>query len=118
MSALVSFPRFASGYLNHFLEALVGGLLLFLVFFLLRVLLRREWLAGIAFVAILSARGLASDHPAVETCMYVVIYAILVALLLRYGFLAVLVCIFVTDTLIRARLSRPTSRPGMEARRC
>jgi serine/threonine-protein kinase len=99
LSALVSFPRFASGYLNHLLEALVGGLLLFLVFFLLRVVLRREWLAAIAFVAILSARGLASDHPAVETCMYAAIYAILVALLLRYGFLAVLVCIFVTDLL-------------------
>jgi hypothetical protein len=99
LSALVSFPGFASGYVNHLLEALVGGLLLFLVFFVLRVVLRREWLAAIAFVAILSARGLASDHPAVETCMYAAIYAILVALLLRYGFLAVLVCIFVTDLL-------------------
>jgi serine/threonine-protein kinase len=100
LSALVSFPRFASGYFSHLLQALVGGLLLFLVFFLLRVVLRREWLAGIAFVAIFSARGLASDHPAVDTCMYVAIYAILVALLLRYGFLAVLVCIFVTDMLL------------------
>jgi hypothetical protein len=36
----------------------------------------------------------------VETCTYVAIYAILVALLLRYGFLAVLVCIVVTDMLI------------------
>jgi predicted Ser/Thr protein kinase len=100
LSALVTFPRFASGYVNHLLQALVGGLLLFLIFFLLRVILRREWLAAIAFVAIFSARGLASDYPAVETCMYVAIYAILVALLLRYGFLAVLVCIFVTDLLI------------------
>ena len=32
--------------------------------------------------------------------MYAVIYGILVALLLRYGFLAVLVCIFVTDLMI------------------
>jgi hypothetical protein len=99
LPALISLPRFASGYLNHMLNALGAGLLLFLVFFLLRVILRREWLAGIAFVAIFSARGLAADHPAVETCMYVWIYAILVALLLRYGFLAVLVCIFVTDML-------------------
>jgi hypothetical protein len=100
LSALVSFPRFASGYVNHLFQALVGSLLLFLIFFLLRVILRREWLASIAFVAILSARGLAGDYPAVETCMYIAIYAILVALLLRYGFLAVLVCIFVTDLLI------------------
>jgi hypothetical protein len=100
LSALVSLPRFASGYVSHMLSALVGGLLLFLVFFLLRVVLRREWLAGIAFVAIFSARGLASENPTVDTLMYVGIYAILVTLLLRYGFLAVLVCIFVTDLLI------------------
>jgi len=92
--------HFASGYANHLFSALVGTLLLFLVFFLLRVVLRREWLAGIAFVVLLSVRGLAGDHPAVDTCTYVAIYAILVALLLRYGLLAAMVCILVTDLLI------------------
>jgi predicted Ser/Thr protein kinase len=101
LSTLLGFAHFTSGYLNHARDALVGSLLLFLVFFLLRVILRREWLAAIAFVAMFSARGLASENPAVETCMYVVIYGILVGLLLRYGFLAVLVCIFVTDLLIQ-----------------
>lgn len=97
---LVSFPHLASGYMQHLLEALVAGLLMFMIFFLLRVVLRRELFAGIAFVAILSARGLASDSPVVETCMYVAIYAILVTLLLRFGLLAVMVCIFVTDLLV------------------
>jgi predicted Ser/Thr protein kinase len=101
LSALTGFPKFASGYLSHVLQALTGALIFFLLFFLLRVLLRREWLAAFVFVALFAGiRGLSAEHAAVQTPMYVLIYGFLVALLLRYGFLAVVVCIFATDLTI------------------
>jgi predicted Ser/Thr protein kinase len=101
LSALCGFPKFAGSYLTHMLEGLSGALVFFLLFFLLRLLLRREWLAAIAFVALLAGvRGLSSGQPLVATPMYLLIYGILVALLLRYGFLAVTVCIFVTDLMV------------------
>ena len=98
--ALVSFPKFVSDYLGHGLDAIMAAMLFFVLLFLLRLLLRKEWLAAAAFVVLMSGvRGLTNDHPAVDTTMYVLIYGILVLLLLRYGFLAVLVCLFVTDTM-------------------
>jgi predicted Ser/Thr protein kinase len=98
ISSLVGFPHFASVYLYHLLQGLTASLLFLLLFFLFRILLRREWLAGIAFVALFAGvRGPVSEHPVVETVMYVVVYGILVALLLRYGFLAATICVFVTD---------------------
>ena len=101
LSALTGFPKFASGYLSHVLQALSASLIFFLFFFLLRVLLRREWLAAVTFVALFAGiRGLPAEHAAVQTLMYIFIYGFLVALLLRYGFLAVVVCLFVTDTMI------------------
>lgn len=97
-SVLAGFPKFASGFLRHTLDGITGALIFFFLLFVLRLLLRREWLAGLAFVAFFAlVRGLPADHPLVEASMYAVIYGILVVLLLRYGFLAVMVCIFVTD---------------------
>ncbi|MFN7996127.1 MAG: serine/threonine-protein kinase [Bryobacteraceae bacterium] len=98
LSALVGFPQFTQAYLSHVVQGLTAGLIFFFLLFLLRVILRREWVAGVAFVALFAGiRGLSADHPAVDTTVYFVIYGILVALMLRYGFLAVAVCVFVTD---------------------
>ncbi|MGO4882941.1 MAG: serine/threonine-protein kinase [Bryobacteraceae bacterium] len=101
LMALVSLPKFASQYLSHGLDALTGGVIFLLLLFLLRVILRREWLAAIAFVLVFAGiKGLSSGHPLVATSTNILIYGILVLLLLRYGFLAVIVCAFVTDTML------------------
>jgi hypothetical protein len=100
LAALVSLPKFASLYLEHVLDAITAGLIFLLLFFLLRVVLRREWLAGIAFVMLFAGvKGLSGGHPLLEVSVDVLIYGIAVVLLLRYGFLAVIVCLFVTDTM-------------------
>ncbi|MGA2742123.1 MAG: serine/threonine-protein kinase [Bryobacteraceae bacterium] len=98
LPALLAFPKFVAVYMKHMNNAITGSLLLLLIFFLFRVLLRKEWLAAVAFVALFAGvKGLSSDYPVVDTIMFVVIYGILVVLLLRYGLLAVLLCLFVTD---------------------
>ena len=64
LMALVSLPKFASQYLSHGLDALTGGVIFLLLLFLLRVILRREWLAAIAFVLVFACiKGLSSGHP-------------------------------------------------------
>ena len=64
------------------------------------MLLRKEWLAGVAFVILFAGvKGLTGNYPLVETTIDVVIYGFLVILLLRYGFLAVIICAFVTDAM-------------------
>lgn len=101
LTALVSFPKFAGVYLGHVLEAITASLIFFLLFFLLRVVLRKEWLAGIAFVALFAGvKGLSGSHPVLQTSVDVLVYGIIVLLFLRYGFLAVIVCVFVTDSML------------------
>jgi Protein kinase domain len=96
--ALTGFLAFSSHWLNHLVGAVTASFLFLLLLFLLRLLLRKEWLAAIAFVVVFAGiRGPAGEHPLIETAMYTLIYGILVALMLGYGFLAVMVCVFVTD---------------------
>ena len=94
LSALVSFPQFASAYLQKGLNAITSGVIFLVLLFVLRVLLRKQWLAGVVFAGV---KGLSSPHPAIDTIENVLMYGFLVVLLLRYGFLASLICLFVTD---------------------
>lgn len=43
-----------------------GSLALFLVFFLLRILLRRQWLAAVVLVALFSAPSLIGDYASLR----------------------------------------------------
>jgi predicted Ser/Thr protein kinase len=100
LMALNGLPAFAGLYLGQILDGITGALIFLLIFFLLRVLLRKEWLAGVAFVILFAGvKGLTGNYPLVETTIDVVIYGFLVILLLRYGFLAVIICAFVTDAM-------------------
>ena len=107
LSPLLSLPKFAAIYLSHIVDAITGTLLFFLILFLLRVVLRKEWLAAIAFVALFAGvKGLWGEYPIVDTSVDILIYGILVLLLLRYGFLAVIVCAFVTDTMAQLAFTK------------
>jgi len=68
------------------------------LFFVLRVILRKEWLAGIGFVLFfVLGRGIDSTNPVASVATYAIVYGIIVFVLLRYGVLALVVTIFVTD---------------------
>jgi serine/threonine-protein kinase len=98
LDKMLSLPMLGSSLLNRVTESLGGALVFFLLFFLLRVLLRREWLAGIAFTVLFAlGRGFASGEPVIMIPAYVVIYGLLVLVLLRFGLAAVVACIFVAD---------------------
>jgi hypothetical protein len=77
-----------------------GGLGLVFLFFLLRVLLRRQWIAMAVFVLLFGVvTGLFSGHPVIGACFGVLAVSFFLAALLRFGVLAAIICIFVPPDL-------------------
>jgi hypothetical protein len=78
--------------------SIASTLVLFLFFFLCRVLLRKSWLAAAAFVLLWAAlKSVTSDYPAVEWPVQIVLYASLAAGALRYGLVTLVVALFTAD---------------------
>jgi hypothetical protein len=68
--------------------SLFWGLASLFLLFLLRILLRREWVAAVVFILVLTAfMGLGSDSP-VTWIYYVLKYGVVCFLLVRFGLLA------------------------------
>lgn len=72
----------------------------FFVLLGLKVLLRRNWLAAIAFVALyVGLRSLQSTHPAVDLPAIALVYAVLVLIVFRFGLVPLAVGAFTVDML-------------------
>jgi hypothetical protein len=77
-----------------------GTLIFFFLIFLLRVILRRQWLAAAGFTLIYTVlRLLASDHPWVEGPLIVIVYAVAAMVVVRFGLVALASGIFTADLL-------------------
>jgi hypothetical protein len=73
-------------------------LVLFLFFFLCRVLLRNSLLAAAAFVLVWAAlKCVSSDYPAVEWPMQILLYSALAAGALRFGLVSLTISTYVAD---------------------
>ncbi len=78
-----------------------GTLLFFFVMFLLRVILRKPWLAALAFVAVFTAIKTAdSHHILIDVSTFAAIYAIAAFIVLRFGFIALATGMFTVDSLL------------------
>jgi predicted Ser/Thr protein kinase len=72
----------------------------FFLLLALKVVLRKDWLAAIAFVAIFALpRGLTSTHAATELPMLILIYGIAVLIVFRFGLVPLAIAIFTVDML-------------------
>jgi serine/threonine-protein kinase len=86
--------------------AIQGTLLFFFLLFVLRVLLRKEWLAAMVFVAIWATlKTLGSDYPWIDASTWTLIYAVAAIVVFRFGFVALAVGLFVTDMLLNVPLT-------------
>jgi serine/threonine-protein kinase len=66
----------------------------------LKVLLRKDWIAAITFVAIYGGlRYLQSSHPSVDVPVVLLVYAILVVIIFRFGLVPLAVGAFTVDML-------------------
>jgi len=72
----------------------------------LKVVLRKDWLAALAFVAIyIGIRALQSSHPAIELPAMFLVYAVLVLIVFRFGLVPVAVGAFTVDMLANVPLT-------------
>ncbi len=86
--------------------AIQGTLLFFFLLFVLRVLLRKEWLAAIVFVALwVALKTLGSDYPWIDGSAWALIYGVAAIVAFRFGFVALAVGLFVTDLVLNAPLT-------------
>jgi serine/threonine protein kinase len=74
---------------------IVADLFLVFLFVLLRVLLRRQWLAALVFILLSGVAGLQSSHPVISILFTALILGFFVANLLWFGVLPTLVTGFV-----------------------
>jgi hypothetical protein len=85
-------------WLRQWPQSIQSTLIFFFMLFGLKILLRKEWLAAIVFVAIFAVpRGLNSTYVAVELPAQILVYAIAVLIVLRFGFVPLACAIFTID---------------------
>src|SRR5579864_4380938 len=96
--ALMGGREALGAWLRQWPQSIQGTLVFFFVLFGLKVLLRREWIAAIVFIAIFALlRALNSTYMTVELPAQVLVYAIAVLLVLRFGFVSLACAIFTVD---------------------
>ena len=86
-------------WLSQMPNAILGTLYFFFLLLFLKVVLRRDWLAAVAFVGIFSLRAYGSSYWMVELPMYILIYAIAVLIVFRFGLVPLTCAIFTVDML-------------------
>jgi serine/threonine protein kinase len=93
--------RFAlGGWVRQWPMSIQTALFFFLLLLGLRALLRNQWLAAAVFVATFAVpRGLASSYMPVELPALVLVYAIAVLIVIRFGLIPLVLAIFTIDML-------------------
>ncbi|MFZ0955761.1 MAG: hypothetical protein WAN60_05425, partial [Candidatus Sulfotelmatobacter sp.] len=85
-------------------------LVFFFLLFGLKILLRKEWIAAIVLVAIFALpRGLSSTYMAVEIPAQILVYAIAVVIVLRFGFVPLACAVFTINLAANVPLSADLS---------
>jgi len=85
-------------WLSQAANSILGTLHFFLLLLGLKFVLRKDWLAAIAFVAIFALpRGFASTYMPVELPTQILIYAIAVLIVLRFGLIPLACAIFTVN---------------------
>jgi len=104
--ALMGGREALGAWLRQWPQSIQTTLVFFFVLFGLKVLLRKEWLAALVFVAIFALpRGLSSTYVAVELPAQVLVYAIAVLIVLRFGFVSLACAIFTIDLMANVPFS-------------
>jgi serine/threonine protein kinase len=81
-------------------NSILGTLQFFFLLLGLKLLLRKDWLASIAFVAVFALpQGFASSYPVVELPAQIAIYAVAVLIVFRFGLVPLACAIFTVNML-------------------
>jgi serine/threonine-protein kinase len=97
-------------WLSQWPQSIQTTLVFFFLLFGLKVLLRKEWIAGIALVAMFAIpRGLSSTYMAVEIPAQILVYAIAVLIVLRFGFVPLACAVFTINLMANVPFSSDLS---------
>jgi hypothetical protein len=95
---LVGMRRGLGAWLSQIPGSILGTLQFFFVFLGLKLALKRDWLATIAFVAFFAtAKSLGSNYVAVDAATSIVVYLILALIVYRFGLVPLACAIFTVD---------------------
>jgi predicted Ser/Thr protein kinase len=107
---LVGGRQALGAWLTRIPQAIIFTLLFFFLLLGLKMLLRKDWLAAIAFVAVYALPlGLSSSYPSVELPMQILIYSVAVLIVFRFGLVPLACAIFTVDMLANVPFSADVS---------
>ncbi|MGB2603123.1 MAG: hypothetical protein WBC78_05985, partial [Candidatus Sulfotelmatobacter sp.] len=87
-------------WLTQIPSSILGTLGFFFLLLGLKIVLRKDWLAAIAFVALYALpQGLTSSHVAVDLLTWTLVYAIAVLIVYRFGLIPLACAIFTVNML-------------------
>ncbi len=99
-----------SAWLMHIPLSIQSTLVFFFVFLVFRIVLRKEWIAALAFVALFTTmKTIGSDFPKAEAALQVLIYATAVIVVVRFGLVALAAGMFSADVLLNVALTADSS---------
>jgi hypothetical protein len=108
--ALMGGREALGAWLYQWPQSIQTTLAFFFLLFGLKVLLRKEWIAGIALVAIFALpRGLSSTYMAVEIPAQILVYGIAVLIVLRFGFVPLACAVFTINLMANVPFSADLS---------
>ena len=80
-------------------SSILGTLQFFFLLLFLKVFLRKDWLAAIAFVSLFAARAWGSSYLVADLPMLILIYGVAVLIVFRFGLVPLTCAIFTVDML-------------------
>jgi serine/threonine-protein kinase len=75
------------------------ALAFFFLFFLARLLLRREWVAGAAVIAVMTIPAMFGATPILNAIASIIVFGMALVILIRFGLLALVVALVLTNVL-------------------
>jgi serine/threonine protein kinase len=110
IDALMGGRTALGAWLYQWPQAIQTTLVFFFLLFGLKILLRKEWIAAIVLVAVFAIpRGLSSTYMAVEIPAQILVYAIAVVIVLRFGFVPLVCAIFTINLMANVPFSADLS---------
>jgi|HubBroStandDraft_6_1064221.scaffolds.fasta_scaffold02634_4 serine/threonine protein kinase len=79
---------------------IASSLFLFFIFFIIRLLLRKEWMTALVFIALWSSGSLFGDHPVLGSIFKATFFSVVLILLIRFGLLALMVALCTHEVLL------------------
>ena len=91
----------ASWWLSNVVGSILGTLIFFFILVILRVIVRNRWLAAALFIVIFTVPHiLSSDHPLIETPVWIIVYAIAAIAVVRFGLIVLATATFLANVLL------------------